>query len=74
MKMLALRLLLVCAIVAFVAAADMPDPFYRVLDAVTPNISGNDVIVAQELLNRDSGVSPQLTVDGPFAQHIYILL
>jgi len=37
-----------------------------VLDAVKPYFSGNDVLIAQELMNRDTGVSPQLTVDGVF--------
>lgn len=65
MSFLAVRFLcIVATILALVFAADMPDPFYRVLDAKTPYFSGNDVIIAQELLNRDSAVAPLLTVDG----------
>jgi len=55
-------------LIAFLAAvfAAMPSPFYRELSVATPMMSGNDVLIAQSLLNRDSVVQPQLVADGVF--------
>jgi hypothetical protein len=62
---LLVRLLVAClCVVALVVASDMPLPFTRELTGVKPYSSGNDVTIAQELLNRDKAVSPRLTVDG----------
>jgi hypothetical protein len=45
---------------------EMPLPFYREIYVTTPIMMGNDVIIAQTLLNRDNGVNPKISVDGQF--------
>jgi len=49
------------------ADADMPKPFTRELYYSTPELTGNDVIIVQNLLNRDSNVNPKLVTDGTFS-------
>jgi hypothetical protein len=56
-------LLLFCAVVA--AAQQMPLPWTRVLDVETPLLSGNDVTIAQNLLNRAALTVP-LQCDGTY--------
>lgn len=49
-----------------ISAAAMPLPFTRELTVTSPMQQGNDVIIAQQLLNREQAVSPSLNVDGIF--------
>jgi hypothetical protein len=71
-----MKSLLVSFLVAFVglvavmAASEMPLPFTRELLITKPMISGSDVIIAQEMLNRDIAVLPQVSVSGKFEQWI----
>ncbi len=48
------------------ACQSMPAPFYRELLVTEPPLTGNDVIIAQTLLNRDPKVAETLKVDGIF--------
>jgi peptidoglycan hydrolase-like protein with peptidoglycan-binding domain len=52
---------------AVASAASMPLPFTRVLKLASPYLTGNDVIIAQNLLIRDNAVSP-ISTDGVFGQ------
>ena len=47
--------LLICSVVSTLAA--MPQPFTRELAVTDPYMSGNDVIIAQNLMLRDDAVS-----------------
>lgn len=47
----------ICIASLLLAAADMPLPFYRELKLSSPEMTGSDVIIAQNLLLRDSAVS-----------------
>jgi len=62
-----LSLVLVLVLVSACLAA-MPAPFYREIEVSTPLLSGNDVLIAQSLLNRDSAVKPSIQADGVFGQ------
>jgi len=44
----------------------MPSPFTRELYLTSPNMKGNDVLIAQTLLKRDSAVDSSLVADGVF--------
>lgn len=46
-----------CIVSLALAAADMPLPFYRELKLSSPEMTGSDVIIAQNLLLRDSAVA-----------------
>ena len=46
----------------------MPLPFTRVISLTSPYMTGNDVIIAQSLLNRDSSVDGALDADGVFGK------
>jgi hypothetical protein len=48
--------------------ASMPLPFTRELFVTSPLMTGNDVVIAQTLLNRDPSVKNSLTVDGVFGK------
>jgi len=48
------------------AMAAMPLPFTRELKVTSPMQTGNDVLIAQTLLNRNSAVKPQLKTDGVY--------
>lgn len=60
-----LNLFILAAIIA-VCFASMPLPFYRELEVSKPLLSGNDVIIAQQLLSRNPSVQPSLTADGVY--------
>ena len=45
---------------------DMPLPFTRELKVTSPLMSGNDVIIAQNLLIRDDAVDSSLQCDGSY--------
>lgn len=55
-------------LVQFLAAwaATMPAPFYRELYVSSPKMQGNDVLIAQTLLKRDSAVDQSLVTDGVY--------
>ena len=48
------------------ALAAMPLPFTRELELTSPFMSGNDVIIAQNLLIRDNAVDSHLDCDGTY--------
>lgn len=50
----------------FTAMAAMPLPFYRELSLQSPPLSGDDVKIAQTLLNRNNAVIPKIFVNGVF--------
>ena len=56
--------LFVLAAVLAVCLASMPLPFNRELEVTKPLLTGNDVIIAQQLLSRNPSVKPSLTADG----------
>jgi len=61
--------LIVAFCVVLAAAADsMPAPFTRELYVTSPKMTGNDVIIAQNLLKRDKAVDPNLATDGVYGQ------
>lgn len=64
--MRALVSLIFSTIFAMALAATMPAPFTRELKVTSPMQTGNDVLIAQTLLNRDKAVKPTLTTDGVF--------
>lgn len=65
------QLLYVCclllSVLAISMAVDMPKPFTRELYYMNPELTGNDIIIAQNLLNRDINVNPKLKTDGIFS-------
>ena len=64
-----LQLVILLAFVAAKVAADaMPAPFTRELKLTSPYMTGNDVIIAQTLLKRDSAVDQSLVVDGIYGE------
>ncbi len=65
--MIAVLTIFLVGFMAFVAAT-MPAPFTRELKLTTPYMTGNDVIIAQNLLNRDSAVKSKLTANGIYDQ------
>ena len=64
--MLALTFI-VCAVVLLKwCDAQMPSPFYRELYVSDPIMTGNDVLIAQTLLKRDSAVDPNFIASGNY--------
>lgn len=53
---------------ASASSSTMPLPFSRELYLTTPYLSGNDVIIAQNLLARDDSVDGRLSKDGVFGE------
>jgi hypothetical protein len=49
-----------------VLADTMPAPFSRQLKVTSPYMTGNDVLIAQTLLNRDSAVKPSVPTSGVY--------
>ena len=47
-------------------ASSMPSPFYRELFVTAPVMTGNDVLIAQTLLKRDSAVDKSFVASGTF--------
>jgi len=54
------------ALAAYVMGSSMPLPFTRELKVTSPMMSGNDVIIAQNLLKRDDAVDSMLSCDGVY--------
>ena len=64
-------MLTILSIVLFfhlVFAQQMPPPFYRELKVTSPYMTGNDVLIAQTLLLRDSAVDKSLVADGIYKE------
>ena len=59
------QLIYIALLAVAVYASDMPLPFTRVLRVTSPLMTGNDVIIAQNLLKRDTAVK-SLTCDGVY--------
>lgn len=59
-------LLSICMASLALAAAEMPLPFYRELKLDSPEMTGGDVTIAQNLLLRDSAVT-EFSADGVFS-------
>ena len=55
--------LIVCVAVVM---ASMPAPFTRELKVTSPYMTGNDVLIAQTLLQRDAAVSKSFVVNGVY--------
>ena len=62
--------LLILAIISvsqcLLIASQMPPPFTRELKETIPPMTGNDVLIAQTLLLRDSSVDPNFIASGKF--------
>lgn len=64
--MIAVLTLFLSLLALSLAASEMPLPFNRELVVETPMMSGDDVIIAQNLLIRDSSVQATLDTDGVY--------
>lgn len=59
-------LVALCVAIFALAQAAMPPPFTRELYVTSPVMTGNDVLIAQTLLQRDSAVSKSFTANGKY--------
>jgi len=65
--MIGVTFLLFITLAVMKALADtMPAPFTRQLKVTSPYMTGNDVLIAQTLLNRDSAVKPTVPTSGVY--------
>ena len=65
----ALFLLLSLSLSVYGDDANMPSPFYRVLQYQVPMMEGNDVFILQNLIKRSVYVNPSLQTDGVYGHN-----